>query len=205
MNQSQEFLEFVRGRRSVRKFREDPVDREVLDWIVEVASWAFSASNRQDWEFAFITSLPIKKKMGEMVRARWKSILEEKNVGSVTEELQPYSKNFDWFSDAPVLMVISAKRPQSFLYHLLGDAAEDVAGTKLSAAMAAQNVMLAAHAAGLGSCCITGALVAQDSLRELLGLGQRKEIVCLVALGYPAEQPVAPSRKPLERILRYVE
>jgi nitroreductase len=65
--------------------------------------------------------------------------------------------------------------------------------------------MLAAHALGIGSCCITGPLAAQEALRKLLGLGRRRKIVCLVALGYPAEEPEAPLRKPVERIAKYIE
>jgi nitroreductase len=173
--------------------------------MIEAASWAPSASNRQDWEFTTITSPTIKKKMEDIVRNCWKSVLDKSQTGVIQEELEKYAKNFDWFSHAPVLIVISAKRPETFLSNLLGGAADDVAGTEISAAMAAQNLMLAAHALGIGSCCITGPLAAQDALKALLGLGQRRKIVCLVALGYPAEQPEAPLRKPVEKIAKYIE
>jgi nitroreductase len=122
----------------------------------------------------------------------------------IKEELEKYAKNFDWFSHAPALIVISAKRPEAFLSNLLGEAAEDVAGTEISAAMAAQNLMLAAHSFGIGSCCVTGPLAAQEALKDLLGLGKRRKIVCLVVLGYPAEQPEPPLRKPVEKIAKYI-
>ena len=173
--------------------------------MIEAASWAPSASNRQDWEFTTITSPTMKKRMEDIVRSRWKLILDKSQTGAIQEELEKYAKNFDWFSHAPVLMVVSAKRPEAFLSSLLGEAAEDVAGTVISAAMAAQNLMLAAHAMGIGSCCITGPLAAQEALKELLGFGQRRKIVCLVALGYPAEEPEAPLRKAVEKIARYIE
>jgi len=205
VNLTSDFLQFVRSRRSIRKFRTDPLPREDLHRIIEAASWAPSASNRQDWEFAIITSHTLKKKMEDIVRTRWKLILDKSETEVIKEELEKYAKHFDWFSQAPVLIVISAKRSEIFLLNLLGEAAEDVAGTEISAAMAAQNLMLAAHASGIGSCCITGPLVAQETLKELLGLGKRRKIVCLVALGYPAEQPEAPLRKPVEKIAKYVE
>jgi nitroreductase len=173
--------------------------------MIEAARWAPSASNRQDWEFTIITSLRTKKGMEEIVRNCWKSILDKSETGGIKEELEKYTKNFDWFSHAPVLIVISAKRPETFLSNLLGETAEDVAGTEISAAMAAQNLMLAAHALGIGSCCITGPLAAQEALMKLLGFGPRRKIVCLVALGYPAEEPEAPLRKPVEKIAKYIE
>jgi nitroreductase len=52
---------------------------------------------------------------------------------------------------------------------------------------------------------VTGPLVAQEALKELLAIGKRRKIVCIIALGYPAEQPEAPVRKPVERIVKYIE
>ena len=205
MNQTEEFLELVRGRRSIRKFRQDPLPREVLRQIIEAASWAPSSSNRQDWEFRVVTSQSMKERMSNIVRSRWESVLNKSSSDAIREELQKYRSMFDWFSHAPALIVISAKKPESFLYHILGDAAGDVAGTEISAAMAAQNLMLAAYVSGIGSCCVTGPLAAQEELKELLEIGKGRKIVCLIALGYPAEQPEAPPRKPVERISKYIE
>ncbi len=205
MNQTEAFLELVRGRRSIRKFRQDPLPREALRRVIEAASWAPSASNRQDWEFRVVTSSSVKEKMQDIVRSRWESVLDKSSSEVIKEELQKYVSLFDWFSHAPALIIISAKRPESFLYHILGDAAGDVAGTDISAAMAAQNLMLAAHASGIGSCCVTGPLAAQEELKELLEIGKGRKIVCLIALGYPAEQPEAPLRKSVERVSKYIE
>lgn len=205
MNQIEEFLKLVRGRRSIRKFRRDPLPKEVLRRIIEAASWAPSASNRQNWEFRVVTSSPVKERMRDVVRSRWESVLDRSGSDVIREELQKYISMFDWFSHAPALIIISAKRPESFLYHILGDTAGDVAGTEISAAMAAQNLMLAAHASGIGSCCVTGPLAAQEELKELLEMGKARKIVCLIALGYPAEQPEVPLRKPVEKILTLIE
>ena len=152
-----------------------------------------------------ITCQTLKQKMEDRVRARWKSLLDESETGVIKDELERHAKNFDWFSHAPAIIVISAKTPETFLRHLLGEAADDVAGAEISAAMAGQNLMLAAHAFGMGSCCMTGPLAAQEALKELLGLGKRRKIVCLIALGYPAETPEAPLRKPVEKITRTIE
>jgi nitroreductase len=178
---------------------------EALRHMIEAARWAPSAGNRQDWEFTVITSSRTKMEMEDIVRSCWKSILDKSQTGVIQEELEKYAKNFDWFSHAPALLVISAKRPETFLSNLLGESADDVAGAEISAAMAAQNLMLAAHALGIGSCCMTGPLAAQGALKALLGFGRRRKIVCLVALGYPAQEPEVPLRKPVEKIVKYIE
>lgn len=204
MNRAEAFRELARERRSVRTFRDDSIPDDLVLRVVEAARWAPSAGNRQDWQFTIVTSRSVKEQMSQVVQARWRTLLAEADLGAATEEVARYARNFDWFANAPVLIAVCAKKPESFLCHMLGEAAADVAGAKVSAAMAAQNLMLAAHAEGLGSCCLTGPLAAPGGLRELLGIGGRREIVCLIALGFAAERPSAPPRKPVEKIVRYV-
>lgn len=204
MSQFEEIFQVLRERRSVRQFLDEPIDPPTLRRLIEAANWAPSASNRQDWEFIIVTSGPVKKEMAEKVRSRWKALLSQIESG-VTDTLREYVQTFDWFSQAPVVVAITTRVPETYLKHLLGDAAESVSGTRLSAGMAAQNLMLAAHALGIGSCCLTGPLAAQEDLKDLLDIGRRREIVCLVALGYPAEQPPAPGRKTVEEMTRTIE
>jgi len=195
----------LRQRRSVRRFKETPVPKELIRRIVEAGTWAPSAGNRQHWEFTVVISEKVRREMGEAVRERWTSLLDGASAGSVADEIKEYSGNFDWFSTAPVVIAVSARSPDAFLSHLLGDNAVDVAGAKTSAGMAAQNLMLAAHALGLGTCCLTGPLAAQEDLKRAVGLGKRQSIVCLVAVGYPAEEPAEQPRKPLNDVMRMVE
>jgi len=195
----------LRQRRSVRKFREAPVPHELLRRIVAAGTWAPSAGNRQHWEFTVVVSEKVRRQMAEAVRERWTAILDGAEAESLVGEIKEYSGNFDWFAAAPVVVVVSAGSPAAFLSHLLRDNAIDVAGAKTAAAMAAQNLMLAAHALGLGTCCLTGPLAAQEDLRRVTGLGRRQSIVCLVALGYPAEAPPERPRKPLSAVMRIVE
>ncbi len=204
MNQGEDIFCVFRERRSVRRFRSDPLDPSILYRLVEAAGWAPSASNRQDWEFVVVTSQRLKEQMVEKVRQRWLSLLEKTQSG-VSDVLKEYVRAFLWFSGAPVVVVVTVREPEQYLQHLLGDMAGSVAGSRLSAAMAAQNLMLAAHVLGIGSCCLTGPVGAQEDLKALLAVGRRREIVCLVALGYPEERPEPPPRRSVEEIVRFVE
>jgi len=65
--------------------------------------------------------------------------------------------------------------------------------------------MLMAHTLGLGSCCLTGPVAGEERLKALLRIGRRRELVCLVALGVPAETPAVPERKALEDVVRFIE
>lgn len=205
MKQGEEMLELLRGRRSIRKFEARAVPGELLSRLIEAASWAPSASNRQDWFFSVVTSSALKKKMAEAVRARWNETVEKnRNLGFI-EEVENYAAGFAGFEQAPAVIVVSALKANDLQKHMLGDSARAVSGSAASAAMAAQNLMLGAHALGLGSCCMTGALAAREELGALVGLDRRREIVCLVAVGYPQENPPAPKRKPVGEISRFLE
>ena len=77
-------------------------------------------------------------------------------------------------------------------------------GEALSAAMATQNMLLAARAMDLGACVFTGPLLAGDVWEQLGGLPMGFEPTCLVAVGYPADPPgVAPRKKRLGQIIEY--
>ncbi len=74
-----------------------------------------------------------------------------------------------------------------------------------SVAAAIQNMLLAIHALGYGSCWMTGPLVAQEGFEKLLGYGKEKFIAALLPVGVPDEDPPARSRKPLEEMMRVIE
>ena len=195
----------LRGRRSVRQFTAAPVDRALIERVLAAAAWAPSPGNRQGWSFTVVTSPAARRQMAAAVRERWRLLLAREPDGAVAEELGAYARNFDWFDSAPVVIAVSAREPEAFLSHLLGPRAAEVSGGPTAAAMAAQNLMLAAHAAGLGSCCLTGPLAAAEEIQRLLGLPSRQRLVCLVAMGHPAGEPEPPARRPVAAAVRFVE
>jgi nitroreductase len=194
-----ELLDIIRQRRSIRRYRTQPVPQDLIEQMVEAASWAPSASNQQDWYFSIVTSEQTKKAMAEAVRSRWEEIFAAHQGSGLIAELRSYSTAFVSFASAPVVIVVSALRANAVLRSLLGETATATAGSSVSAAMATQNLMLAAHTLGLGTCCMTGALAAGAEIAKLLGL-RRREIVCLVTVGYPDEAPAPPARKPVPEI-----
>ncbi len=203
MNLQEMVADVMRSRRSVRRFRAEPVPNELIAQIVELATWAPSANNRQDWVFTVVTSEQVKSTMADAVRQRWATVLDENRGSGVLAEIRGYAEGFDEFARAPVVIVVAARVPGALQQRIAGEHARTTAGSFTSAALAAQNLMLAAHANGLGSCCMTGALVAESELKQIIGLSGKEEVVCLVTLGWPAEQPPPPARKPVQAVLRW--
>lgn len=200
-----DLAEVIRGRRSVRRFRPEPVPRELLAELLELAGWAPSAGNRQSWQFTAVTSPEALARMAAAVRERWRGILEANRGHGFAAEFEKYAATFSWFDRAPAVVVFSAREADAIQRHMLGEAAAAAGGGATSAAMAAQTFMLAAHARGLGSCCLTAPLAAAGELGEILALKRKREIVCLVAVGWPAEVPPAPPRRPAGETVRFVE
>jgi nitroreductase len=197
--------EFLCSRRSVRTYLNQPVPREIIGRLIEMACMAPSATNRQDWFFTVITSGALKHTMAEAVRKRWQDILSRNRGMAMIDEVEKYSAGFAGFESAPAVIAVSAIQASAVQNHLLGDNAVLVAGSTVSAAMAAQNLMLAASGFGLATCCMTGALAARKELEEMIGLETKRILICLIALGYAAETPSALPRKPAAAISRFLE
>jgi len=199
------FLEFLRTRRSVRRFKPEPVSRATLEQIIEHAAYAPSAMNRQDWYFVIVEGEEKRRAMVEAARKRWEALAAAHFDSGAVGELAEHAVRYSRFDAAPVLVAIGCRRTDKLKQEVLGADAEVVAGSAISAAMAAQNLMLAAHALGLVTCCYTGPLAARKELEELLGFHRRHTLVCLIAVGVPDETPHAPARKPLRYITRFEE
>lgn len=192
----------IRERRSIRRFTGESVPRELLEELVELACWAPSASNRQDWRFTVVETAAIRQQVVEAVDARWREISTVSNA--VNEGLREYSSHFSSFRHAPVLVAVDIKRTPVFLEEATGKLAERLTGSVTGASMAIQNLLLAAHSRGLGSCVFTGCVAADREIARILGFPRQHGLLALVAVGWPAERPPAPARKPLGQVLRFL-
>ena len=204
MNNYALLLELIQSRRSVRRFSDRGVSREDIGRLLEAARWAPSDHNRQPWRFLVIADHQQINHLAEIVRQG----LSEK-LKSLPEAAAKYAGEFThyatFFSNAPVLLVVLHKQPVSVSAPLLAGLRNPdlVSGEPLSVAMAMQNLLLAAQSLGLGTCVLTGPLLAQDALAGGLDLPAGHDLTCLVALGHPAESPAPPRRKTIEQIAEF--
>jgi nitroreductase len=129
------------------------------------------------------------------------------------QRLSAYKSNYyTFFEKAPVVIAVLIGHYDAGTDRLLarmGYSSEDIKRLRpwpglQSVSAAVENILLAVHALGYGSCWMTGPLVAQEAFEELLGFGKERYIAALLPLGVPDESPPALSRKPLEEILKTV-
>lgn len=163
--------EVIKNRRSVRRFKPDPVPGELLKKVLEAARWAPSAGNVQPWKFFVVTS-PAKK-----------------------EALAAAALGQRFVAEAPVVVVVCALlRKAAGAYGARGKELYCLQDT----AAATQNMLLMATALGLGGCWV-GAF-REEEVKKALGLEGDVRPVALVPLGYPQAVPSPPPRLPLEEI-----
>lgn len=196
-------LEAIKSRRSVRIFKKQQVERSVLEKLIEHAACAPTAGNRQDWFFTICINSEVIKQIAAMSQAAWKKL--EIGQSGLSSSLASYGTAASSFENAPALIVVSCRAAGAMERQFFGDSAEAVFGGIASAAMAAQNLILAAHALGLGACVMTAPLIAEEEIKTLLELPKRNRMVCVVAAGHPTEDLGAVARKPLTKIMRFVE
>ena len=182
-------MQAIYERRAVRSYTTRRVDPEMIRTLIDAAIQAPSAVNQQPWAFVVIQD----SRLLERLSARSKQLmLAQVKPGSALWEHSGMLKDpaFNVFYDAGTLIVVCAAR---------GDwpANEDCC-------LAAQNLMLAAHALGLGTCPIgfaREALNEPDAKREL-GIPADHSVVMPIIVGYPREHPAATPRR-VARILSW--
>ncbi len=196
-------LALLRTRRSVRRFRPEPVSEAQLAALVEAAAAAPSAGNRQAWRLLLVTSRERIDAMARAVReevARLRAAMRE----DAAPEADAYLENFLHFAGAP-LVVAAIHRQGPDLLAAAGAsprAARGDAEALCSVAAAIENLLLCAHALGLGACWMTGPLVAEGALAPILEVPRGWALSALVPVGAPAEAPAPPPKRPPESLVR---
>jgi len=205
-------FEAIRTRRSIRRFKPDPVPEEDIRTIIELAAQAPSAGNRQMWRFLAVTDRGISEKMSDAVLAKLDSIMEWPESEPYRDRLQAAKGYSAFFADAPVTLVVLGEPYGSSLEKILDKRGCDRAAIDVvrqrpdiqSIGAAIQNICLAAHAMGYGTCWMSAPCIAGPEIKELLGVQPPWEVIALVPLGIPDEKPAARPRKTLEEVLEFV-
>jgi nitroreductase len=183
------------SRRSCRNFKDTPVDRAVLEDLVKVGITAPSGTNSQLWTFSLLPSHKAVQAFAGQLSLFYRKVLQmtdEQLPGPEYREVierilsDRENRKIDrMFHGAPAVIIIGSRPGASC-------PAED-------ALLAAQNILLAAHSMGLGTCLIGFAVQAMNqdaSLKSMLGIPVDEAVHCVISLGYPDETyRVIPARK----------
>ena len=178
------FFEALYTTRALRRFRPDPIPQHVLFQIMDAAIRAPTGQNAQDWRFLIVTDRDVKARMQQWAREGW-------------ERYQPkFAQDPAGMDDLPRAQRLALKSVEHLTCHL-GEAPALVLVCGLrgrhstpggSAFPAAQNLLLAARALGLGGSIFNLPLSHAPELTELLEIPETNVLYCLIPLGYPQRQ-----------------
>ncbi|MCB0021773.1 MAG: nitroreductase family protein [Caldilinea sp.] len=189
------FLALARSRRSIRRYAPAPVDRALVETLLDAAIWAPSAHNRQPWRFCVVTEAATKERLSKAMAAAWRADLA--GDGAAREAIERrIAISHARLTGAPVLIVPCVTLADMDVYP---DAVRSQAERTMavqSVALACQNLLLAAHAAGLGACWMCAPLFVPALVRQALELPEDWEPQAILTLGHPAEEKQK-AREPL--------
>lgn len=200
LNHSQILLKLIKQRRSIRHYTDQPVSHETIVQLLEAAVWAPSAHNRQPWRFAVITKPADKVRLARAMGARLRA--DRTADGDPADEIKrDVDRSYARLTGAPVLIVLSTSMVDMDSYSDQRRARNEQTMATQSTAMAGQNLLLMAHALGLGACWLCAPLFVPDLVRETLRLPVDWEPQGLITLGYPAHTKQRTRTHPEEKSL----
>jgi nitroreductase len=189
--------------RAIRYFKKDPVSDDIIDKLIYAATRAPSAGNVQAWDFVVVTDPVLRKKIGDGTAAIIPAAADEEKDGyfggdqklSRTQRLMLRGARLlgRTMADVPLHIAVCSKvefpradpDPKLYVWSTLYPAA--------------QNILLAARALGLGACLTTNQSTCGPVIRETLGIPDDVIIACYLALGWPAVKFGPVVRRPIEQ------
>ncbi len=181
--QQKNIFETILARRSVRAYAPDELDRNTVQTLLEAAVRASTAMHEEPWAFIVVQDRQLLKQLSDRAKPLFTERLHPSRQTGV-HALDTFSNpDFNIFHDTCTLIVICAKPSGPFV--------------EVDCCLAAENLMLAACATGLGSCIIGSSVAALNTpeMKAKLGILSEFNAVAPIIVGVPSEETAATSRK----------
>ena len=191
---------FLRSRRTVRRFLEKPVPREVLERVLRTALHAPSAHNRQPWRWVLVQSHQARRDLTEALARAYRQDLTRDGLPPAAIEAR-VARSRKRLMEAPVLLLLCHDRSTEDTYpDARRQRAEHLMGVQ-STALAGVYLLLAAEAEGLRGVWMCAPLFAAEAVRTALHLPPTWEPQAFLVLGYPAGPPRKKCLRPWKQVL----
>lgn len=193
------WAQLVTGRRSIRRYRPEPVAAALLERILTQATWAPSAHNRQPWRFALVAQT-VRRPLADAMAKR----LERDRLADGDDPklvAADAARSIARLTEAPALVLACLTMAEMDRYADARRAQAEFLMAVQSTAMAVQNLLLAACNEGLGACVLCAPLFCPDAVLAALDLPPDWQPQCLITMGWPANAGKTARRRPLEAVL----
>jgi coenzyme F420-0:L-glutamate ligase/coenzyme F420-1:gamma-L-glutamate ligase len=194
--------DFLRSRRSIRRFNPGPVPEAVIKKIITTATFAASAHNRQPWRFVVMTDASAKSHLAEAMSLEYRRDLEHDNLPAVEIQARIEKSRLRIIS-SPVVILLCMDMSEMDVYPDARRAEAEKIMAIQSTANAGMQMLLAVHAEGLGGVWTCAPLFTPEVIRTTLNLPKTWEPQGMFFIGDPAETPKPRERKSFQEILRF--
>ena len=208
----------IKGRRSIRRWQDKDVSEELLLQAIELATWAPSGGNQQNWRFYIIKNKSTLKAIGDAVQASSDLINSWPEANrSATPPPSAAPRGAGFFQNAPAAIAVAASAYRSGVDMILEIRAKvdpradeirncrNIADSRIqNIASAIAHLLLVLHQMGIGTLWMTGPMQAKKEIEKLLKVPPELDIVAFIPVGYPAESPVSRGRKPVKEVCEII-
>lgn len=189
-------------RRSIRRYRPDAISPAVIEGLLAAAVQAPSAHNRQPWRFTVLDTLAGKETLAAAMgqRLRQDRAADKDDPQTIAADV---SRSYTRITTAPAVILVSVDMSDMDSYPDERRRNAEYLMAVQSAAMATQNLLLAAEQEGLGACVMCAPLFCPDSVIEALQLPKAWIPQLLLTLGSPANTGKTRARLPLDAVVTW--
>lgn len=188
-------FEAIYTTRAMRRLKPDPVPDDLVWKVLDAAIRAPSGGNRQPWNFIVIRDPQTKRRIAEWYLDSWKS-----SYGPLREAAMASPATAKTFASADYLANHLAEVPVLIIATVNMAGVAPVSPPGASIYPAVQNLMLAARALGLGTALTTLHRAHEQEVKDLLGIPEGVETMCLIPLGWPRGKFGQGQRIPVEKV-----
>ena len=204
-----------KARRSIRKWKTDPVPEDLLTKAIEIACWSPNSGGKQPYHCYVITNPEKIASIGEAVQEVTDYLASLCKAEADLAVVERWKMNSGFVRHAPALIAVSASIYNSIADKLQADNMDQprvceinrcrqISGSRIQTVGAfVDHLLLALHTLGLGAVWMAGPTQAKTAVEKIINIGEQEDFVALIPVGYPDEQPMAPARKPLEQIVTF--
>jgi coenzyme F420-0:L-glutamate ligase/coenzyme F420-1:gamma-L-glutamate ligase len=199
-----DILEFIRTRRSIRRYKPEPISQETILELLDISRYAANAHNAQPFRFIVVVDKSLKKRLIEAMGSRYAADLKQDGISDLKiKKLVSFSNAR--FLEAPVLVLTCLTMEDMDRYPDEARQGCEYTMAVQSVANSIQNLLLIAHSKGLGANWYCAPLFCPDTVKSILKLPEDYIPQAFITLGIPDETPPPVKRKPLEQIVQIIE
>jgi nitroreductase len=214
---TEELSDLIKSRRSVRAWQTKAVPENVITQAIELATYAPNAGNQQNWKFYVVTNPKTISAVADTVQKSNDELVAWPEAAQFGDTIKNMARKASFFRSAPALILVAASQYASAAEQVMALREKsdpkakamrewrNIANSKIqSVSSAIAYLLLILHQMGLGAVWMTGPIQAKGDIEKILKVPSGLDVVAVIPVGYPAENPPLKERKAVSTVCEFV-